>query len=599
MKYALFFLKKIHDQSGIILYFNLMSMVFITLFESFGIFMLIPLTGLTGMIKNDWNDSSIISSIEKFFSGLPETVSFLLILFIYVLIIIGQGFFQRNQTILNTRIQQGFIRHLREETYKHLITANWEYFLKKRKSDITNSMLTEIARVSSGTNLVLQFVASFVFSFIQIAFALWLSAKITVFVMIAGLVLLLFSRKFIQQSSLYGDRTLTLSKRFMGGITDHFNGIKDIKSNSLEKQHIKWFEDLNSSMEENMVDLAKLRSKSQLIYKIVSAFLITLFAFAAISIFSANPAELLLILVIFSRIWPRFFAIQSSLEKLGEVLPSFQSLMELQNECLAAKEFGLLEGEGVHSIEMKEEMECRSVYFRYKKTEKSYALHEINIKIKKNTMTAIVGSSGAGKSTLIDLLMGLNKPERGFVLIDKTPLESCNLLSFRKSVSYVSQDPFLFNASVRENLLLIKPGAEEGEIWEALEFAAAADFVRRLPDGLDTQIGDRGIKLSGGERQRLVLARAILKKPTILVLDEATSALDGENEAKIQAAIEKLKGQMTIIVIAHRLSTIKNADQVIVLDKGRVIQQGAFSQLASEQKGMFGTLLKRQMEAAN
>jgi len=599
MNYAIYFLKKIHDHAGIILYVNLMSIVFISLFESFGIFMLIPLIGLTGIMQNDSNDSTIISFTSNFFKDMPETASLTLILVIYLLLVIGQGFFQRSQTILSTRIQQGYIRYLREETYKHLITANWDYFLKKRKSDITNSLLTEIARVSSGTNLILQFAASFVFSFIQIAFALWLSTKMTLFVLICGIVILLFSRRFIRQSSLFGDRTLKLAKLFIGGITDHFNGIKDIKSNSLESQHIKWFEDLNISMEENMVDLAKLRTKSQLIYKIVSAFLITLFAFIAIKIFSKHPAELILILVIFSRVWPRFINIQSSLEQLGEVIPSFKSLMELQNECLAKKELGVFEGGEIIPIEIKEGIECKAVHFRYNINENSYALKDINLKIKRNTMTAIVGSSGAGKSTLIDLLMGLNKPERGLVLIDNMPLESDSLIALRKSVSYVSQDPFLFNSSVRDNLRLIKPEAQEEDIWEALEFAAAADFVRRLPDGLDTQIGDRGIKLSGGERQRLVLARAILRKPAILVLDEATSALDSENEAKIQAAIEKLKGQMTIIVIAHRLSTIKNADQVIVLDQGRVIQQGAFSQLASEQKGVFGTLLKRQMEAVN
>ena len=170
-----------------------------------------------------------------------------------------------------------------------------------------------------------------------------------------------------------------------------------------------------------------------------------------------------------------------------------------------------------------------------------YALENINIQIPANHMTAIVGPSGAGKSTLIDLLMGLNQPEKGEVLIDGIPLTNDNLLSLRRSISYVPQDPFLFNATVRENLLMIEPNASEEQIWEALEFSSAAEFVKKLPQGLDTLIGDRGIRLSGGERQRIVLARAILRKPSILVLDEATSALDTENERKIQEAIESLK----------------------------------------------------------
>ena len=250
----------------------------------------------------------------------------------------------------------------------------------------------------------------------------------------------------------------------------------------------------------------------------------------------------------------------------------------------------------IKSIEFNEQIECRNVYFRYSE-EGSYALSNVNLIIPSNQMTAFVGRSGAGKSTLIDLLMGLNQPEKGDVLIDGVPLKSEHLLSLRRSISYVAQDPFLFNTSIRENLVLVAPESSDDDLWDALEFSSAAEFVKKLPDGLDTLIGDRGIKLSGGERQRLVLARAILRKPKILVLDEATSALDTENESKIQEAIERLKGKMTIIVIAHRLSTIRNADQVVVLDEGEVIQRGGFNQLANEKRNVFSQLLQNQVKA--
>jgi ABC-type multidrug transport system fused ATPase/permease subunit len=190
-------------------------------------------------------------------------------------------------------------------------------------------------------------------------------------------------------------------------------------------------------------------------------------------------------------------------------------------------------------------------------------------------------------------LMGLLLPEQGQVLIDGVPLTADNLLSFRKSIGYVSQDPLLFNGSIRQNLLLVEPNASEQQLWEAMQFSAAAEFVKGLPEGLDTLMGDRGVRLSGGERQRIVLARAILRNPSILVLDEATSALDTDNEAKIQEALALLKGKLTIIVIAHRLSTIRNADQVIVLDQGLVVQKGGFKQLADEQ-GVFSSLLGKQ-----
>ncbi|MNI48650.1 Heterocyst differentiation ATP-binding protein HepA [compost metagenome] len=209
-------------------------------------------------------------------------------------------------------------------------------------------------------------------------------------------------------------------------------------------------------------------------------------------------------------------------------------------------------------------------------------------------MTPIVGRSGAGKSTLADLLMGLMQPESGEILADGQPVAGEQLLAYRRSIGYVAQDPFLYNATIRDNLMMIKPEASEAELWEALEFAASADFVRRLPEGLDTLIGDRGIRLSGGERHRLVLARAIIRKPSILVLDEATSALDAENEQRIQEALGRLKHSVTLIVIAHRLSTIRGADQILVIDQGRVIQQGVFGGLASDKNGMFSRLLSSQ-----
>jgi ATP-binding cassette subfamily C protein len=376
------------------------------------------------------------------------------------------------------------------------------------------------------------------------------------------------------------------------------NGIKDIKSNTLEKSKMNWFLTVTKGMQDEQIEYTTLRTMSQLYYKVASSILIAVFIFIAVNMFHAQAGELMLIIVIFSRLWPRVAGIQSSLEQIATMLPSFHAVKNLQNESRIAVEFKESENLSISPIQIKKEIECKNVYFRYSQNSDSYALEGINVVIPSNKMTAFVGKSGAGKSTLIDILMGLNLPEKGQVLIDGTPLTSENLLSMRKAVSYVPQDPFLFNASIKENLLMVESEAADEEIWKALEFTSAAEFVKKLPKGLDTLVGDRGIRLSGGERQRIVLARAILRKPSILVLDEATSALDTENEANIQKALERLKGSMTIIVIAHRLSTIRNADQVIVLDQGNVIQKGEFGQLAKDKKNLFGKLLNNQKDAS-
>lgn len=597
MKHILYFTKQILSFSGSILYINLIGMVLISLFEGMGIFLLIPLISLTGIVNFESKEVPFVSIISSILEGLPEMTSLSIMLAIYVFLIIGQSFFQHRQLILNAKIQQNYVRYLREETYKSLLQANWSFFLNKRKTDLTNLMTTEINRVSAGIHMFLQFLAALVFTMIQIGIAFWLSPKMTLFVLFFGISLIYCSRALIRKSNKLGINSIELSKTYLGGMTDHFNGIKEIKSNTLEASHLMWFRQISERMEMNVMEFVRLKTTSQFIYKIVSAILIAVFVFFSIKMFHSQPGQLMLIIIIFSRLWPRFTGIQSNLEQMGSMIPSFKVVLELQKQCLDMKEISEDDLRKAKRMVIKNGIECRGIHFRYNPTQPLYALKNINLKIPINQMSAIVGPSGAGKSTLIDILMGLNRPEIGEVLIDSEPLRENNLLSLRRSISYVPQDPFLFNSTIRENLMVIDNEAKEQQLWEALEFASADSFVKNLPHGLDTLIGDRGIKLSGGERQRLVLARAILRKPAILVLDEATSALDSINEAKIQASLEKLKGQMTIIVIAHRLSTIKNADQVIVLDQGRIIQQGAFSQLASQQQGVFGKLLEKQMQA--
>lgn len=594
MKPFLYYIKRLFTYSGKILYWNIVGMALISFIEGLSVLLLVPLLSIIGVMNLDFEGNSF-TNFFGFLKLIPETLSLPLVLLTYVLLIGGQSLVDRNLNIRNVKIAHGFIGKLRIDTYDALLRASWGFYTKKRKSDLINIMTIELARVSGGVYQFIQLLTSIIFSIIQIGFALWLSAKLTLFVLLCGLILSFFSRKFIKQSKALGKKTSKLSQEYLAGITDQLNGIKDIKSNTLEESRMKWLQSIINGMTFEQVEYIRLRISSQLFYKISSAILIATFIFFSVKIFNSQPSQFLLILVIFSRLWPRITGIQSNLEQLASTMPAFKELNNLQLECKAAREieskFNL---SNVLPISLNKDIQCEDVSFKYDKSISKYALRNINIKIPAYQMTAIVGRSGAGKSTLIDIIMGLHSPEKGEVLIDNKQVTDQILISLRKAISYVPQDPFLFNASIRKNFTLINPEVTSEEIWESLEFSMAADFVRKLPNGLDTEIGDRGVKLSGGERQRLVLARAIIKKPVILILDEATSALDLENESKIQAALEQLKGKMTIIVIAHRLSTISNADQVIVMEEGSVIQSGKFGQLANDSSGVFSGLLKKQ-----
>ncbi|MBP3961794.1 ABC transporter ATP-binding protein [Paenibacillus lignilyticus] len=597
MEHLLLYIKKMHHFAGKKLTVNLIGMVVISFLEGIGIFLLIPVLGLIGVLDLHTDGIPFVADLVSPLKTIPDGMRLLVVLGGFILLIAGQAYLQRKQTHLNLDIQHGFIRYLRMEMYQGLLQAKWAFYLQRRRSDFYNIMTNELSRVSQGAYLAMRLMTTILFTAVQIGFALWLSAQLTIMVLICGLALAVYASRFIKRSKSIGDETSELAQHYMGGMTDHFNGMKDIKSNRSEAQHLTWFRALCGKMEYNLVHFGKTQATSQYIYKVASVIIITLFVYVSLEVFHVQAEKLMLIIIIFTRLWPKFSTLQSNWEQIAQTLPAFKNLADLQKDCELAKELEVHDNPADGDpVSMEQGIECRGITYRYNGSQSSYALKNINLSIPVNRMTAIVGKSGAGKSTLIDIIIGLIQPDEGEVLVDGRNLAGDDSFSLRRSVSYVSQDPFLFHASIRENLLIAAPEATEAQMWEALQFSASDEFVRNLPQGLDTILGDRGVRLSGGERQRIVLARAVLRKPGILILDEATSALDSENEAKIQGALDRLRGRMTIIVIAHRLSTIRSADQVVVLEKGEVIQRGGYQQLSADMKGTFSKLLHFQSD---
>ncbi|SVC81363.1 uncharacterized protein METZ01_LOCUS334217, partial [marine metagenome] len=220
----------------------------------------------------------------------------------------------------------------------------------------------------------------------------------------------------------------------------------------------------------------------------------------------------------------------------------------------------------------------KNVSFQYEKSEHS-SLKDVNVKINKGDTLALVGSSGAGKSTFVDLIPRFYEVTKGSILIDDINIQQINLENLRSFMGIVTQDTILFNDSIKNNICYGKPNANMEQILLAAKTANALEFIENLPNGFDTLIGEKGTLLSGGQKQRISIARAILKNPEILILDEATSALDTESERKVQIAIDKLVQNRTVIVIAHRLSTIINSNQIMVLDKGQLVEFGTHQEL--------------------
>lgn len=572
-------------------------MMVISLFEGIAAIIIIPIVNFSGIINVNITSIPFLKDL-KFLLEFPKEIGLPVFLGIYVSLIITQQLLQNKLNAQRAFIQVCFINALRLKVYQYILQAKWEFFINRRRSDLISSLTNELGRVNSGTSQILNFFTSIIYTIIQIAIAFILSPQITAFVLICGLLMSLLARKFISKSRSIGQNTTEIGKKYYAGINDHLQGMKEIKSNNLEPSMQNWLESLNGQITHEKMENTKLRNNSQLVYKAISAILLAIFIYVSFNLFHSKPEQLLMIVLIFTNLWPKFMDIQRNTEKIASSVPACESLFCLEKEIVIMSETPEILKPTTHIKKKYKMIECKGVYYRYNKDLPIYALENITLKVPSNCTTAIIGHSGAGKSTLIDILMGLLKAEKGQVFIDGTPLTEENVLEFRKEISYVPQEPFLFHDSIRENFKLVKPNACDEEIWEALSFAAADEFVKKLPNGIDTVIGDRGIRLSGGERQRLVLARAIIRKPSILVLDEATSSLDIENEAKIQEALDHLKGKMTIIVVAHRLSTIRNADQVIVLENGEIIQKGNLIDLMKGKKGLFNYLSKDQLEVS-
>lgn len=562
-------------------------MVCLSLTEGFGLLLLVPLLQLVGLDVDRGSLGRIAQFFSSAFTAIGMRPTLIAVLGLYVLVTSMRTLLYRWQVILNFTLKHAFVASLRQRLYRSVAKANWLFFSRSRASDFMHMLTTEMERIGEATDHLLYLIATGIVTIPYIVFALRLSVVMTALVLACGAGLMLLLRGKTRVAHVAGEELSREMSNLYAAIAEHFGGMKTAKSYGAEDRHSDLFTTLTERVRRTYVHTVRNETDLNLWFDIGSALVLSLIVYISFEVLAIGTAEVLLLLFLFARIMPRFSNIQQSSQSFVNLLPAFSMVKQAQVRCEAAAE---PKAERVENFKLRHGIQFEQVSFGYEDNGKAPVIWNFNLHIMAGRTTAIVGPSGAGKSTIADLVTGLLVPDQGRVLVDGMPLGPERMRAWRDQIGYVSQDTFLFHDSVRVNLLWARPDASDEEINQALRSAAAAEFVTRPHKGLDTVLGDRGVLVSGGERQRLALARALLRKPSLLILDEATSNVDSETERRIQDAIERLRGQMTILVISHRLSTIRNADVIHVLEQGRLVESGTWDALAAEENGRFRAL---------
>ncbi|MBI3591530.1 MAG: ABC transporter ATP-binding protein [Candidatus Melainabacteria bacterium] len=561
---------------------SLILIISVGLTEGIGLLLFIPLLQLVGLHTTEGTIGQLARFISSVFTKFGIPITLITVLLVYVSITSISALLSRSQTLVNNYLENKFVLYLRVELHKAISNTSWLFFSKKRSSDFTQILINELDRVGIGTHFFLQVIANSIITLVYLLLALQLSPQMTLITLICGVILLFLFKGQINKVYRSGEQISKETSSFYSASIEHFSGMKTTKSYCAEEKNVNIFSNLSSHRAQMFINLNRLLANVRFWFAVGSVLILSFILYVSFNVLKINTASVLLLLYLFARVMPRFSNIQQDYHQVINMLPAFANVNDLQIKCEAAKEVKI---EDKETIEFQKTIELNNISFSYEK-EKA-VIENLNLIIKRGEFISIVGPSGSGKSTIADLIMGLLTPDKGYIKIDNNPLSAERINSWRSHIGYVTQDTFLFHDTVHANLLWACPNASEKEIKQALKLAACEEFISTLPEGLETILGDRGIRLSGGERQRLALARALLRKPSLLILDEATSSLDSENEKQIQGAIEQLHGEITVLIISHRLSMVCNSDRIYVLDKGKIVETGDWNSLVSNKNGRF------------
>ena len=497
-------------------------------------------------------------------------------------------------TIFSTVISSSIYKDIVTDIYNKIQTLDMEYFSSKKIGDMMTRVMTDPSNINSIILEIFDMISEIIKVVFFLGIAFYIDFDLTLGVMVVTPILVITVRRYAKRLKRSGRQRQEALDGLNSKLQETLSGIRIIRAFATEEYEINNFKKKNNSLKKIAVRSARYNAKANSIMEalnyIIIALLLMFSGYRVLRAKNFTPGDFVTIIGAISsmytpakRAMTRFNAISvnlSSITRVSEILEEIPNIVNRPN-CIKFENF-------------LNDINFENVDFKYKDNPEKI-LKNINLTVKKGETVAFVGNSGGGKSTLVNLIPRFFDVSNGSIKIDGTDIRNYDIKSLRKAIGIVPQETFLFAGTILSNVRYGRQNATREEIVEAAMQANAHEFIENLPDGYDTEIGERGVKLSGGQKQRIAIARAILENPQILILDEATSALDNESEKLVQDALEKLMEGKTTFIIAHRLTTIENSNKIVVIQKGEIKEIGSHNELLSKD-GIYKALYNKNFD---
>ena len=545
--------------------------------EGAGLLLLVPMLRLVGVSLGDGVSDRVAAAMDAALQWAGIAPTLVGVLAAVVLVVVTRAALQLLLAVWHARLETAVVGRLRERLFSAVVRLPWARFVGERPASLVHALGSQVDDVHSALMMLLDAALLAAAVVAAALVAVVMSPLLTGVVALAGVVLFAAAHALGAPGRAEGDRLLEASTELFAHISEMLGAAKMIHAHGAEDRAVRAVEADSHAWAALNQRYERRRAEVSFALAVLAVVMLAVLVWMSVVTARIGPATLLLLLVVYARLVPRLSELQSTWSAITQALASFDSISALLARCDAAYESVeaaasasvATAASGATSASIAVDtasgpaIELRDVTVRYPTGERP-VLSRLAVRCPGGLLTAVVGPTGVGKTTFGDVLLGLLAPEEGEVLVDGVPLAAIPRHAWRSRLGYLAQEPMLFHGTIRENLLFAQPSASDADLSAALD-DAACDFVRRLPRGLDAPVGDRGVLLSGGERQRLALARALLRRPQLLVLDEATSALDADTEARILQTVRNLRGRCTVVFCTHRGAVREAADVVIHL----------------------------------